>query len=661
MLTISFVIPTYNRKDALLECLRAVERESRAVSDVASVEVVVVDDGSTDGSLDAVRHLQKSLSIAVEALTQSNQGPGAARNRGVSRATGDLVVFLGDDIILQEGHLRSMLNCYREHADSGRPVGIVGLTSYSPDSIPTPFGQWLEHDSDLQFAYNKAVIGVPLGYGYFYTSNILVPRQLLLESGGFNTEFRSAAFEDIELGFRLEAKGLELYYCPDARAVHIHHVSFSQTAARMRMIARAALELRSANPDLYLALNPEGDRYLERVSPVQRLARWFFSHPLATLLAVVDQRLRLKLPGALYQRVMLSIQLSEMARLWSLQRGGALHDVGEFHSGEKTARRVSILIVNWNGRERLLECLRTIVETVDLDRDEVIVVDNASVDGSCEAVRELYPQVHIVCNSENRGYAHANNQAYALSSGEYVFLLNPDAQLTRGAVDELLDALNRLPGAGATTANLVSDDNEQANYIRRFPTLANTLLYYTFLRRFFPGIARRVIERYLMSGADLSRTRRVPQAPGACLLLRRSALITGGALMDERFPLFYNDVDLCRSLWDRGYSIYFVPSAVIRHTPNRGGLSRAGNMLQIEHAVSLSRYFRKHRPYWEYAVIRLVLLLHFSLLFAASLVLRGRWKPGTSLFSQSPAEGLRLLMRLVQDRSYFEGGSPTWE
>ncbi|MEA2573867.1 MAG: hypothetical protein QOH93_1165 [Chloroflexia bacterium] len=661
MLTISFVIPTYNRKDALLECLRAVEREGRAVRDVAAVEIVVVDDGSTDGSLDAVRDLQKSLSIPVEALAQSNRGPGAARNRGVTRATGELVVFLGDDIILQEGHMQSMLHCYREHAASGRPVGIVGLTSYSPTSIPTPFGQWLEHDSDLQFAYNKASTGVPLGYRYFYTSNILVPRRLLLESGGFNTEFRSAAFEDIELGFRLEAQGLELYYCPAARATHIHPVSFSQTAARMRMIATSALELKSANQDLYLALNPEGDRYLEHVSPMQKLVRWLFSRPMTALLSIADQRLHMRLPGALYQRVMLSIQRSEMVRLWNQQGGGAVTGTRERPRLEKTTRRVSILIVNWNGRDRLLQCLQSIIETVDLNQDEVIVVDNASEDGSCGEVRELYPQVKLVCNSENRGYAHANNQAYALSAGEYVFLLNPDTQLTTGAVGGLVDSLDRLPRAGATTANLVSDHDEQANYIRRFPTLANTLLYYTFLRRLFPQIGRRMIDRYLMIGADLSRTRIVPQAPGACLLLRRSALATPEALMDEQFPLFYNDVDLCRGLWDRGHSIYFVSTVMIKHTPNRGGLSRAGDLLQIEHAISLARYFRKHRPYWEYLTLRLVLLLHFSLLFAASLVLRSRWKPGTSIFFRSFGEGLRLLMRLVQDRSFFEGGSPTWE
>ena len=297
-----------------MECLRALERERQSG---ILFDVVVVDDGSSDATAEEVERLQSVLTTPIRFLRQENKGPAAARNRGVKAAQGDLILFLGDDIIVEPGYVDAIHDVYKRH--EGEICGVLGHTRYDPCSIPTPFGRWLDGQSGLQFAYNKAKVGVPLGFDLFYTSNVLVPRDALLRAGGFNEGFRYAAFEDTELGYRLMKQGLKLYYARHARAYHVHPISIESVAARMQMTAKAALQLRSLNPELFDLLYPRAESRFARPGWHHRLVRWTLSGPVLALLTAVDRLLHVRMPGVLYGRVLYCVQTRAIARLWSQQ------------------------------------------------------------------------------------------------------------------------------------------------------------------------------------------------------------------------------------------------------------------------------------------------------------------------------------------------------
>ncbi|HYO48668.1 MAG TPA: glycosyltransferase [Chloroflexia bacterium] len=308
---LSFVIPTYNRANILVECLAALERERECG---IPFEVIVVDDGSTDDTVERVQSANQDMSVRVLLLRQENKGPAAARNRGVAAARGELIVFLGDDIISEPGYLPNMYAAYKAH--TGKQHGILGYTKYSEDSIPTPFGRWLEARSGLQFIYDALPTDKPLSYRQFYTSNILVPRQALAEVGGFNEGFTHAALEDTELGYRLAARGFRLYYCPDAAAVHVHAVSVQAVAARMKGVAKAAMQLRAINPELFALIYPRSEQRFSRPSLPLRIVRWVFAKPIVSLVGFLDSNLRLPVPPSVYRNAIYCAQTREITRLW---------------------------------------------------------------------------------------------------------------------------------------------------------------------------------------------------------------------------------------------------------------------------------------------------------------------------------------------------------
>jgi GT2 family glycosyltransferase len=228
-----------------------------------------------------------------------------------------------------------------------------------------------------------------------------------------------------------------------------------------------------------------------------------------------------------------------------------------------SALLVSILIVNWNTRDRVIRCLDSLPhETADLLR-EVIVVDNGSVDGSAEALRSR-PEIRLICNERNLGYAAAVNQAYRASSGEFVLLLNSDVELPPGALTSLAQFLSDHPDAAGVAPLYVNPDGSPQPFHFRFPTFGTTLANgSTLARLLLPGGARKLRE-YRMLDDDFSQPRTVPQPSASCLLLRRSCL-PDDHVFDERYPIFFNDVQLARRLADRELLLWVTPFAQVVH------------------------------------------------------------------------------------------------
>ena len=228
-LRVSVIVPTCNRKEKLLTCLEALARQSVLPREF---EVLVVDDGSTDGTGEAIA--ARSFPFALRYYRQESGGPGMARNLGIEQAAGELALFIGDDILADERLLEEHLLAHAANPDPG--VAILGRIDW-PDTMPkTAVMEYVCGDAALQFAYTL-IPGLPaLDHRFFYTSNISLKRAFLLNAADagirFDPCFRHAAFEDSEFAFRLIPRGLEIRYAENARASHDHWMDLDGFSAR---------------------------------------------------------------------------------------------------------------------------------------------------------------------------------------------------------------------------------------------------------------------------------------------------------------------------------------------------------------------------------------------------------------------------------------------
>ncbi len=273
--------------------------------------------------------------------------------------------------------------------------------------------------------------------------------------------------------------------------------------------------------------------------------------------------------------------------------------------------RLSVCIVNWNTRDFLRECLTALHQyPPDGAETEVIVVDNASVDGSSAMVASEFPWVSLIGNSDNRGYAEGNNQALARATGDYLLLLNPDVVVHPGSLTRALAFMSEHPDAGALGCRLIGADGETQRSVRGFPDPGPVLWDAVGLSRLFPR--SRVFGAYRMTFFDYNGVSEVDQPMGSFLLLTRPALDKVG-LMDPRFPIFFNEVDWCwRAKREHGFPIYYTPDAVVTHYGGSSTRQVKAAMVRESHR-SLLRFYDKHYARLSLPVrglIRLAVLLN---------------------------------------------------
>ncbi|MFA0782915.1 MAG: hypothetical protein YYHSYBAR_001306 [Candidatus Fervidibacter sacchari] len=295
---------------------------------------------------------------------------------------------------------------------------------------------------------------------------------------------------------------------------------------------------------------------------------------------------------------------------------------------------VSVIIVNWNTREHLRRCLQSLTQrstpcTLHL---EIIVVDNASVDGSAEMVRCEFPHVRLIANDRNLGYAAANNQGAKIARGRYLLLLNPDTIVPNEAVVRLVEFAEFHPDAGIVAPKLVYPDGSLQPSVRSFPTPMALLFSALGLDRVFPQ--SRIFGRYRMTWFRYDQVAEVDQPMASALLVRKNAWEQIGG-MDETMPIFFNDVDFCWRLKKAGWRIYFFPNAtVIHHHGASTRLLGIGKALAT-HKGLLHFYDKNFRPlmpallYWLLrSFISLGSQLRIAALLAANLLVSLRQKRG---------------------------------
>lgn len=250
---------------------------------------------------------------------------------------------------------------------------------------------------------------------------------------------------------------------------------------------------------------------------------------------------------------------------------------------------ISIIIVNWNTGTYLRECLALLRTTTgDI---EVIVIDNSSRDDSVSIVNREFPEVILLPQSENLGYAAGNNLGLAAARGDKLLLLNPDVRIFPGALEAAENCLNAVSFRGAVGAKQIGTDGKIQQSLRGFPDPDDLLWEVLGLSRAFPGSRR--FGRYRLTWFDYNSQIDVDQPMATFLMVKRSVYEKVGPL-DPQFPIFFNDVDWCRRIKDAGYTITYCPELVIAHYGG-AGTSRAPKPAMIRQSHrSLALYYKKH-------------------------------------------------------------------
>ena len=252
---------------------------------------------------------------------------------------------------------------------------------------------------------------------------------------------------------------------------------------------------------------------------------------------------------------------------------------------------ISIIIVSWNVRELLLACLAALPAAVgDAFSYEVIVVDNASEDGTVDAVRTQFPEVRIIANAENLGFTGGNNQGLALARGRFLFLLNPDTLPQPGSIAHLARFLAAHPDVGMVGPRLWYGDGSPQPNRRRFPTLATLFAESTIIQHYFPGL--RLFQRYIMADRPEDEPQEVDWLVGAALMARRAVYEQIGGL-DEGFFMYSEEMDWCKRAKDAGWRIAYEPAAEIIHYEGKSS-EQAVARRDIFFFSSRVRYAQKH-------------------------------------------------------------------
>ncbi|MFA6393312.1 MAG: glycosyltransferase family 2 protein [Patescibacteria group bacterium] len=279
---------------------------------------------------------------------------------------------------------------------------------------------------------------------------------------------------------------------------------------------------------------------------------------------------------------------------------------------------LSIIIVSWNVAEKLRENLAALFKSRADFSFEVFVVDNNSSDGSAEMVKSEFPRADLIANSHNAGFAKANNQALREAKGNYVLLLNPDMKVFPDTLAKMLKWMKENPKAAVAGCRLVGKKGNTVKHVRRFPKLSDQLAIVLKL----PHIFKNILREYLREDFDYTRAARVDSIRGGFFMINREAAEKLGRrtaegiekesanptlpFLDERYFLWFEEVDYCQQIKAAGGEVWFAPAAeCVDYVGQSFKLLRRG-AAQGYFRDSMLKYFKKWRPVWQYWILKIV-------------------------------------------------------
>lgn len=260
---------------------------------------------------------------------------------------------------------------------------------------------------------------------------------------------------------------------------------------------------------------------------------------------------------------------------------------------------LSVIILNYNTKDFLLPCIKGMVNhTSGLDY-EILIVDNASTDGSSAYIKEnilpRFSHVKLLESKQNKGFSAGNNLGISRSAGRYCLIMNPDIVIWDNSLKRMAEYMDANPKVGIAGPRLLSPDGSLQHFVYRFPTPQVLMYRRTPFARF--GFAKSAIKKYLMTDWDHADNRTVDWVQGSCMIARREAIKRVG-LMDERFFLFLEDTDWCRRFWDAGWEVRYLSDVALIHYHKRASVSSRFylslfNKMSWVHLTSAVKYFKK--------------------------------------------------------------------
>ncbi|MBI5731748.1 MAG: glycosyltransferase family 2 protein [Candidatus Magasanikbacteria bacterium] len=259
---------------------------------------------------------------------------------------------------------------------------------------------------------------------------------------------------------------------------------------------------------------------------------------------------------------------------------------------------LSIIIVSWNVKDLLRECLNSILDNRGDLQLEIFVVDNASSDGSAEMVKqEFRDKVILIANLENLGFSKANNQAIKISRGRYVLLLNPDMRVLPDTLPQMVKFMDEHKEAGVAGCHLIDVGGKTVPHTRRFPTILDQAVIVLKLPHVFPTI----LNKYLMKdfGYDRGEAAEVDSIRGSFFMIRRRVIEKIGGL-DERYFIWFEEVDYCRSVIKAGWKIMYNPAVKCIDHVGQSFQKRDSLWKQKNFTKSMLQYFQKWEPWYKW-------------------------------------------------------------
>ena len=269
---------------------------------------------------------------------------------------------------------------------------------------------------------------------------------------------------------------------------------------------------------------------------------------------------------------------------------------------------VSIIIVNWNTKKLLQDCLKSVFEQTKGVNIEVIVVDNASTDGSQDMVGKEFPVVVLIKNKENRGFAAANNQGIAVARGRYVLLLNSDTIVLEDVIAKTTAFADANPAAGVVGCRVLNPDRSLQPTCFMFPSVLNMFLSSTYLYKIFPK--SRFFGRERMTWWDRNDVREVDVVTGCFMLIRREAIEQVG-VFDEQFFMYAEETDWCYRFKEKDWKIMFAPVGEIVHYGGQSSAQVPVAMI-VQLRLSILRFIRKHYSRLSYFFARVLVAFFFA-------------------------------------------------
>jgi len=266
--------------------------------------------------------------------------------------------------------------------------------------------------------------------------------------------------------------------------------------------------------------------------------------------------------------------------------------------------KLSIIIVSWNVQDKLQTNL-TVLFKSQLDFSfEVILVDNNSSDSSVVMLKKKFPQVKLIVNPANFGFARANNQAIKLAQGDFILLLNPDMRVKGDTFKNIIAWAENNPQAVVSGCKLLNEHGTIVKQIRRFPTLIDQLLIVYKIPHIFPG----VIRKYLNYKFNYNQASKVDSIRGSFFLINRSAykkISQPEPFLDERYFVWFEEVDFCRQVYELGGEVWYTPTAECFDYIGQSFQQVSRKKTQKYFSVSMLKYFQKWGKRWQYLLLKI--------------------------------------------------------